>query len=141
MIMPFMSILSKPFGDADLRHLGPSWSFERWLSRFCYFRVNEQQMNPFLQTIIWSILDFIVRKYKIILTWLMHGTNPLYLRQKRSWSTSLKIYQHPLTLNTKIPGNFRPTTKCFSAAETYYWKQRRFGKILADLLVCGEYSA
>ena len=52
-----------------------------------------------------------------VTTRLMHGTNPLYLRQKRSWPISLKIYQHPPTLNTKIPGNFRPTTDCFSTTK------------------------
>ena len=33
---------------------------------------------------------------------------------KMSWPVLLKIYQHPSTLNTKIPGNFRPTINCFS---------------------------
>ena len=43
-----------------------------------------------------------------------NGTNPLYLRQKRSLPISLKAYQHPPTMNTTISGNFRPTTDCFS---------------------------
>ena len=33
---------------------------------------------------------------------------------KEELASFTKIYQHPPTLNTKIPGNFRITTDCLS---------------------------
>ena len=129
---PFGSVLAKRFGDANLRDnliqaavlgngLADSAISGRMYNRGIHFYKPAYER---FKLYCWKIWNQSMR--------LMHGTNLLYLMQKRSWPTSLKIYQHPTTLNTKIPGNFRPTTDSFLTKkiilqktqeiwQTFYW--------------------
>ena len=71
---------------------------------------------------------------------LMDGINFLYLRQKRSWPISLKIYQHPTTLTTKFLGISDLLPIVSRLKKSYYKKRKRFGRLFADLFGDGERS-
>ena len=129
---PFGSVLAKRFGDANLRDnliqaavlgngLADSAISGRMYNRGIHF------YKPAYEAFQTLLLENMESIYEAD-AW----TNLLYLMQKRSWPTSLKIYQHPTTLNTKIPGNFRPTTDSFLTKkiilqktqeiwQTFYW--------------------
>ena len=126
MTMSFISILVKQFGDAGLRdtliHAGvlADGSGDWVISGRIYCR--EIRSYKLAYQAFYTLLLKNLESFYEADAW-----NQSFVSEpKEELGNVTKNDQYPPSLNTKIPGNFRPTTDCFSTKSL-------FGKIWADL--------